>query len=149
PTRSAHGQVVARANNSDLCTVRHAELAHDLPDMTFDRTFLHPQAARNNLVRVAPSQEFEDRPLPCCQTAISLRVFQISYSAVVPIPAQEFEARLQPPCWTAISRCVFQYFCSAVIPSISAICSTPGLTIVHDTRRGGDVIVYVVRAFRT
>jgi hypothetical protein len=42
-----------RANNSDLRAVRHAELAHDLPDMNFDRTFPHPQPARNNLVRVA------------------------------------------------------------------------------------------------
>ena len=28
--------------------------------MNFDRTFPHPQPARNNLVRVASAQEFEE-----------------------------------------------------------------------------------------
>jgi hypothetical protein len=114
-----------RANSSDLRAVRHAELAHDLPDMSFDRTFPHPQPTCNNLVRVASSQEFEHRPLPRCYTAISPRVLQIFCSAVVPIRVAS--ARLLPRCWTAISRCVFQIFCSAVVP-------------VHDTRRGGDAI---------
>src|SRR5262249_62103377 len=114
-----------RANNSDLRAVRHAELAHDLPDMSFDRTFPHPQPARNNLVRVASTQEFEDRLLPRCWTANSRRILQIFCSAVVPIRVAS--ARLLPRCWTAISRFVFPIFCSAVVP-------------VHDTRRGGDAI---------
>src|SRR5215831_2564696 len=39
---------------------------HDLPHMNFDGTFPHPQPARNGLVRVASTQEFEDRALPRC-----------------------------------------------------------------------------------
>ena len=55
-----------RANNSDLRAVRHAELAHDLPNMKFDGTFTHRQPARNDLVRIAIAQKFEDRSLPRC-----------------------------------------------------------------------------------
>ena len=36
--------------HSDLRAVRHAELAHDLPNMKFDGTFTHRQPARNDLV---------------------------------------------------------------------------------------------------
>ena len=49
------------ANYSDLRAVRHAELAHDLPNMKFDGTFTHRQPARNDLVRIATAQKFEDR----------------------------------------------------------------------------------------
>jgi hypothetical protein len=52
-----------RTNNGELRAVRHTELAHDLPHMNF---FPHPQPARNGLVRVASTQEFEDRALPRC-----------------------------------------------------------------------------------
>src|SRR5262245_51143570 len=55
-----------RANNSELRAVRHTELVHDLPRMSFDGTFPHPQLARNSLVCIASTQEFEDRPLPRC-----------------------------------------------------------------------------------
>src|SRR5262249_7174113 len=55
-----------RANNSDLRAVRHAELAHDLPNMKFDGTFTHRQPARNDLVRIATAQKFDDRSLPRC-----------------------------------------------------------------------------------
>jgi hypothetical protein len=83
-TRSLHGPLAARgtskfswcrrllvgpavrANNSDPRAVLHAELAHDLPHMNFDGTFAHPQLARYNFVRVASTQEFEDRLLPRC-----------------------------------------------------------------------------------
>jgi pimeloyl-ACP methyl ester carboxylesterase len=83
-TRSLHGPLAARgtskfswcrrllagpavrANNSDLRAVRHAELAHDLPNMKFDGTFTHRQPARNDLVRIATAQKFEDRSLPRC-----------------------------------------------------------------------------------
>jgi hypothetical protein len=54
------------ANYSDLRAVRHAELAHDLPNMKFDGTFTHRQPARNDLVRIATAQKFEDRSLPRC-----------------------------------------------------------------------------------
>src|SRR5215510_5322923 len=83
-TRSLHGPLAARglqnsagvaavlagpavrANNSDLRAVRHAELAHDLPNMKFDGTFTHRQLARNDLVRIATAEKFEDRSLPRC-----------------------------------------------------------------------------------
>src|SRR5262249_54898992 len=83
-TRSSHGPLAARgtskfswcrrllagpavrANNSDLRAVRHAELAHDLPNMKFDGTFTHRQLARNDLVRIATAQKFEDRSLSRC-----------------------------------------------------------------------------------
>ena len=58
--------VLVRANNSDLRAVRHAELAHDLPNMKFDGSFTHRQPARNDLVRIATAQKFEDRSLPRC-----------------------------------------------------------------------------------
>jgi len=54
------------ANYSDLRAVRHAKLAHDLPNMKFDSTFTHRQPARNDLVRIATAQKFEDRSLPRC-----------------------------------------------------------------------------------
>ena len=54
------------ANYSDLRAVRHAELAHNLPNMKFDGTFTHRQPARNDLVRIATAQKFEDRSLPRC-----------------------------------------------------------------------------------
>ena len=54
------------ANYSDLRAVRHAELAHDLPNMKFDGTFTHRQPARNDLVRIATAQKFEDGSLPRC-----------------------------------------------------------------------------------
>src|SRR5215510_10161020 len=113
-TRSLHGPLAARgtskfswcrrllvgpavrANNSELRAVRHTELVHDLPNMKFDGTFTHRQPARNNLVRVASTQEFEDRPLPRCWTANSRRVLQIFCSAVVPIRVAS--ARLLPRC---------------------------------------------------
>src|SRR5262245_4186780 len=83
-TRSLHGPLAARgtskfswcrrllvgpavrANNSELRAVRHTELVHDLPHMSFDGTFPHPQLAPNSLVCIASTQEFEDRPLPRC-----------------------------------------------------------------------------------
>ena len=99
-TRSLHGPLAARgtskfswcrrllagpavrANNSDLRAVRHAELAHDLPNMKFDGTFTHRQPARNDLVRIAIAQEFEDRSLPRCYIAIrQICVFQILCAA--------------------------------------------------------------------
>ena len=52
--------------HSDLRAVRHAELAHDLPNMKFDGTVTHRQPARNDLVRIAIAQKFEDRSLPRC-----------------------------------------------------------------------------------
>ena len=67
PITGAGGYFAARpANYSDLRAVRHAELAHDLPNMKFDGTFTHRQPARNDLVRIATAQKCEDRSLPRC-----------------------------------------------------------------------------------
>ena len=68
PTWGASPVLIAagRANCSDLRAVCHAELAHDLPNMKFDGTFTHRQPARDELVRIATAQKFEDRFLPRC-----------------------------------------------------------------------------------
>src|SRR5262245_17814574 len=49
-----------RTNNSDLSAVRHAELAHDLPNMNLYGTFPHPQPACNSFVRLATAHQFKD-----------------------------------------------------------------------------------------
>ena len=64
--RWCFGKTPNPTNYSDLRAVRHAELAHDLPNMKFDGTFTHRQPARNDLVRIATAQKFEDRSLPRC-----------------------------------------------------------------------------------
>src|SRR5262245_22679258 len=52
--------IPVRTNNSDLGAVRHAELAHDLPNMNLYGTFPHPQPACNSFIRLATAQQFKD-----------------------------------------------------------------------------------------
>jgi hypothetical protein len=41
---------IGRASDSHLRAVRHAELAHNLPNMKFDGTLTQSKPARNDLI---------------------------------------------------------------------------------------------------
>src|SRR5262249_10852784 len=60
------GKTPNPANYSDLRAVRHAELAHDLPNMKFDGTFSHGRRRRNAFVEIAIAKRCEAPPLPGC-----------------------------------------------------------------------------------